>query len=70
MFGGFMSTEWLSVDDISKELGVTVDTIRAWIRKKKLRAYKVGRDYRIRRVDYNKFLEEQATLPGEDDDKK
>lgn len=64
-----MSTEWLSVDDISKELDVTVDTVRAWIRKKKLRAYKMGRDYRIKRADYNKFLEEQATLPGENEDK-
>ena len=69
MFGGFMSTEWLSVDDISKELDVTVDTVRAWIRKKKLQAYKMGRDYRIKRADYNKFLEEQATLPGENEDK-
>ncbi len=58
-----MSVEWLSVDDIAKELGVTIDTVRAWIRKKKLRAYKVGRDYRIRRDDYNKFLEERATRP-------
>lgn len=63
-----MTTEWLSVEDIAKELDVTVDTVRAWIRKKKLRAYRVGRDYRIKRVDYDNFLENRATLPEEDED--
>jgi excisionase family DNA binding protein len=58
-------TEWLSVEDIAKELGITIDTVRAWIRKKKLRAYRVGRDYRIRRVDYERFLEDRATFPDE-----
>jgi len=58
-------TEWLSVEAIAKELGVTIDTVRAWIRKKKLRAYRVGRDYRIRRVDYARFLEDRATFPDE-----
>lgn len=61
-------TEWLSVEDIAKDIDVTIDTVRAWIRKKKLRAYKVGRDYRIKRVDYNRFLEERATLPEEDEE--
>ncbi len=63
-----MSTEWLSVEDIAKELEVTIDTVRAWIRQKKLRAYRVGRDYRIKQVDYNKFLEERATTPNNKDD--
>jgi excisionase family DNA binding protein len=61
-----MSTEWLSVEDIANDIGVTIDTVRAWIRQKKLRAYRVGRDYRIRRTDYNKFLEERATTPDDD----
>lgn len=61
-----MSTEWLSVEDIAKELSVTIDTVRAWIRHKKLRAYRVGRDYRIKRVDYVKFLEDRVTLPDDE----
>ena len=61
-----MSTEWLSVEHIARELSVTIDTVRAWIRHKKLRAYKVGRDYRIRRIDYEKFLEDRATLPDDE----
>ncbi|HYT45226.1 MAG TPA: helix-turn-helix domain-containing protein [Methylomirabilota bacterium] len=63
-----MTTEWLSVDTIAKELDVNIDTVRSWIRQKKLRAYKVGRDYRIKRVDYDKFLEDRATLQDEDEE--
>jgi excisionase family DNA binding protein len=57
-----MASEWLSVEDIANELHVTIDTVRAWIRRKQLPAYRVGRDYRIKREDYNKFLEARFTL--------
>jgi excisionase family DNA binding protein len=57
-----MASEWLSVEDIANELNVSIDTVRAWIRKKQLPAYRVGRDYRIKREDYNKFLEDRYTL--------
>jgi len=58
-------SEWLSVEDISKELGVHVDTVRGWIRERKLRATRLGRDYRIRRVDLEKFLKERTIEPDE-----
>ena len=57
--------EWLSVEDISKELGVHVDTVRGWIRERKLRATKLGRDYRIRRADLDKFLQARTIEPDE-----
>jgi excisionase family DNA binding protein len=57
-----MASEWLSVEDIANDLKVTIDTVRAWIRRKQLPAYRVGRDYRIKRADYNKFLEARYTL--------
>jgi excisionase family DNA binding protein len=60
-----MSTQWLSVEDIATELGVHVDTVRNWIKQKRLIAYRVGRDYRIKREDYNKFLEERRTLKND-----
>jgi excisionase family DNA binding protein len=60
-----MTTEWLSVETIARELDVNIDTVRSWIRQKKLKAYKVGRDYRIKREDFEKFLEERATLQDE-----
>ena len=64
--GWLMSTQWLSVEDIAKELNVSIETVRNWIRKNKLIAYRVGRDYRIKRVDYDKFLEERRTKPDDE----
>jgi len=61
-----MSTEWLSVDRIANELGVPADRVRAWIRNKRLRAFRFGRDYRIKQEDYSRFIEESATKPEED----
>ena len=60
-----MSTEWLSVEEIAHGLKVHPDTVRGWIRTKKLRAFKFGRDYRVKREDYDKFVSDRATLPDE-----
>ncbi len=54
--------KWLYVEDIASDLEVNVETVRLWIRQKKLAAYRVGRDYRIRPEDYHKFLEESRTI--------
>lgn len=54
-----MSVEWLSTEDVAKELKVRVERVREWIRRGDLTAYRVGgRDYRIKREDLNKFIEE------------
>ncbi len=53
--------QWLTVEDISQELGIDEQTIRLWIRSKKLRAYKPGKQYLVRREDLDKFLEESRT---------
>ncbi len=58
-----MSAAWLSVDDIAKELNIHPDTVRGWIRDRKLKATKLGRDYRIKRVDLDKFLEDRTINP-------
>lgn len=61
-----MRTEWLSAEDIAEELNVKVSTVRSWIRNRKLKAVKLGRDYRIKREDYEKFLEERSNTFDED----
>ncbi len=68
MRGATLSSQWLSVEDIANDLNVKIDTVRSWIREKKLTAYRVGRDYRIKRVDYEKFLEERKTRNDEDEE--
>jgi len=65
--GEIMSIQWLSVEDIAKELNVHPDTVRGWIRAKQLKAFRFGRDYRVKREDFDKFVDERATM---DDDNK
>lgn len=56
-----MPVEYLTVGQIAKELGMSVETVLRWIRKKQLKAYKLGRDYRIKKEDYQEFLDQRYT---------
>jgi len=57
--------DWLTVEDIYEALNRTVpiDTIRSWIRSKRLPAYKPGKAYLVKREDLQKFLDESRTTP-------
>lgn len=54
------SDEWLSVEEVAQMLKMDEETIRRWIRSRQLKAYKFGRDLRIRRDDFDKFVKERA----------
>ncbi|MFL5665915.1 MAG: helix-turn-helix domain-containing protein [Ktedonobacteraceae bacterium] len=58
---------WLTVEDIYEMLNrsVPLDTIRAWIRSKKLPAYRPGKAYLVRREDFERFIRESRTKPDE-----
>lgn len=62
-------TEWLTVEDIFEELNgrVPLDTIRSWIRTKRLPAYRPGRAYLVKREDLDKFLKDSRTKPEDKD---
>jgi len=53
-----MSSEWMTTEEIANILRVKESTVREWIRQKRLKAAKIGRDYRISREDYQKFIAE------------
>lgn len=57
------NTEWLTIEDVYERLGrkVPMDSIRSWIRTKRLRAFKPGKAYLIKREDLEKFLAESQT---------
>lgn len=50
-------TEWLTVEDIAEELEEKPNSVREWIRSKKLTAYKFGRRLKVKREDLEKFIE-------------
>ena len=56
---------WLTVEDIYELLNrsVPLNTIRAWIRSKKLPAYRPGKAYLVKREDFEKFIRESRTTP-------
>jgi excisionase family DNA binding protein len=57
--------EWLTLAQIAEELKLHIETVREWVRTKRLTAYRVGRDYRVKRADLDKFLEERRTKPND-----
>jgi excisionase family DNA binding protein len=60
-----LEARFLTVEDIARDLSVAEDTVRGWIREKKLPAYRVGKEYRIKIVDYERFLEQRRTIDGD-----
>ena len=59
--------EWLTVERIYELLNrsVAIDTIRSWIRTKKLPAYRPGRTYLVKREDFEKFIQESRIKEGD-----
>lgn len=55
-----LSKPLLTVHETAEALKVKESTIRAWIRDKKLRAIKFGREWRVAVVDLEKFLNDHA----------
>jgi excisionase family DNA binding protein len=60
-------TEWLTIEDLYEALNKTVprDTIRSWIRTKRLPAYRPGKNYLVRREDFNQFIKQSKTTEGD-----
>ena len=46
-----MSDRWLSVEEIAEHLGVSKDTIYAWISKKNMPAHRVGRLWKFQKAE-------------------
>lgn len=51
-----MSDRWLSVEEIAEHLGVSKDTVYAWISKKNMPAHRVGRLWKFQRVDVDVWI--------------
>ena len=53
--------DWLTTDEIAKDLKVNVKTVRNWIHSGELVAMDVGGEYRVSRFDYDAFIERRKT---------
>jgi len=48
-----------NLEKVANLLDIHVDTIRRYVREGKLQAYKIGKGYRVKKEDFEKFLEER-----------
>ncbi len=55
-----LSQPLLTVHETAEHLKVKESTVRVWIREKKLRAIKFGREWRVTVADLQAFLNENA----------
>lgn len=51
--------------EVAVRYGVQIITVWDWIRKGKLSAIRLGRDYRISEADLQAFEDERRTVPKE-----
>lgn len=56
--------DWLTTDEIAKDLKVNVKTVRNWINSGELAAIDVGGEYRIYRKDYEDFINRRKVDRG------
>ena len=57
--------EYLSVSDMAEEFGIHEMTFYRMIRDKKIPAFKIGSQWRVRRTDLNRWLDEHSSVPVE-----
>jgi excisionase family DNA binding protein len=55
--------EFLSPQEAGERLGVSVYTVRRWVQAGRLRAFKPGKEYRIRESDLEEFLQAREVRP-------
>jgi excisionase family DNA binding protein len=48
--------QYYSIDEIAKMLKVAYLTVYRWVRAGKLKAFKAGKQYRIRKVDLDTYI--------------
>jgi excisionase family DNA binding protein len=53
--------EFYTAKELAKKLRVNIMTIYRYIKAKKLKAYKIGKEFRIDKKEFNEFLNKVKT---------
>ncbi len=53
--------EFYKAEDLAKKLDVNIMTIYRYIKTKKIKAYKIGKEFRIDKTEFNNFLNKVKT---------
>ena len=54
--------EFYKAEELAQKLEVNIMTIYRYIKAGKLRAYKIGKEFRISKKDFDNFLKKASTL--------
>lgn len=57
-----MKEKFLTPDQVAETLQVSIDTILRLIRDKKIKATRIGNQWRIKEGDLERFLHEQSNI--------
>lgn len=55
-----------TVHEIAETLKLDAETIRRYINSEKIRAYKIGKEWRVKESDLLEFIERQSNISKED----
>lgn len=61
-----MSDRWVSVTDVAEHLGISRDTIYRWIEAKGLPAYRVGRHWKLKLEEVDRWVREGGANEADD----
>jgi putative resolvase len=56
-----MSKEFYRAEDLAKKLDVNIMTIYRYIKAGKIKAYKIGKEFRIDKTGFKSFLKKVST---------
>lgn len=56
-----MNKDYYTARELADKLGVNIMTIYRYIKAKKLKAYKLGKEFRIERSEFDAFLKRAST---------
>lgn len=55
------SKEFYRAEDLARKLEVNIMTIYRYIKAGRLKAYKIGKEFRIARIEFEKFMKNVST---------
>ncbi|ASK34557.1 transcriptional regulator [Alcanivorax sp. N3-2A] len=64
-----MSDRWFSVEEIAEYLGVSKDTVYAWINKRGMPAHRIGRLWKFKTDEVDEWVRSGGAVESEGRDK-
>lgn len=59
-----MGDRWLSVDEMSKYLGISNDTVYRWIERHKMPAHRMGRLWKFKKDEIDEWVKAGGAASG------